>query len=55
MRQEQPEQDRPEAATEEQSDTNPRPSQPKALSRLDRLKLKIKKLQGKNPDIYPMF
>lgn len=28
---------------------------PKELSRLERLKLKIKKLQGKNPDIYPMF
>lgn len=26
-----------------------------ALSRLDRLKLKIRKLQGKDPDIYPMF
>lgn len=53
MRQTQPEHENPEA--EGQSDTDARPSQPKEISRLDRLKLKIKKLQGKNPDIYPMF
>ena len=27
----------------------------KKTSRLDRLKKKIKKLQGKDPDIYPMW
>jgi hypothetical protein len=28
---------------------------PKKLSRLERLKQKIMKLQGKDPDIYPMW
>ncbi len=30
-------------------------SDPKKLSRLERLKQKIMKLQGKDPDIYPMW
>ncbi len=32
------------------------PSKPeaKALSRIERLKQKVRKMQGKNPDIYPM-
>ena len=30
-------------------------AEPKQLSRLERLKNKIKKLQGKDPDIYPMW
>lgn len=36
-------------------DSSPKPADPKELSRFERLKLKIKKLQGKDPDIYPMF
>ena len=49
------ENDSPEASTERQLGPKSRPSEPKELSRLDRLKLKIKQLQGKDPDIYPMF
>ena len=54
MRQAEPEYDTPDAASEPQ-EAPARLAQPKELSRLERLKLKIKKLGGKNPDIYPMF
>lgn len=54
MRQTKPDYDTPEAASEP-LDAPARLAEPKELSRLERLKLKIKKLGGKNPDIYPMF
>ena len=33
----------------------PQGANPKPLSRLELLKRKIRKLQGKDPDIYPMW
>lgn len=50
-----PESDKEYAQTNESVEFNPSPAVPKDLSRLERLKLKIKKLGGKDPDIYPMF
>lgn len=43
------------ATAEEQPDFVQVPAKSKDLSRLERLKQKIKKLGGKDPDIYPMF
>lgn len=40
---------------QEDSAANGDIQEPKQLSRLERLKKKIKKLQGKDPDIYPMW
>ena len=55
MRQAQQDLEGPEATTEGQVEAKAAPPEPKDMSRLERLKLKIKQLQGKNPDIYPMF
>ena len=40
---------------DESLDPSPAPAKQKEMSRLERLKQKIRKLGGKDPDIYPMF
>lgn len=47
----------PEIRTQEEPspDTSKREDAPAPPSRMDRLKRKLKKLQGKDPDIYPMW
>lgn len=55
MSQASPEPDKVYAPVNEPMEFNPSPAEPKDLSRLERLKLKIKKLGGRDPDIYPMF
>lgn len=44
-----PDTDAEETATQVEREEAPK------MSRLERLKAKIKKLQGKDPDIYPMW
>lgn len=50
-------QERGEAACEQNDKRAPEGGQqsPRQQSRLERLKAKARKLQGKNPDIYPMW
>lgn len=39
----------------ETTNGNDAPASQKQLSRVERLKKKVEKLRGKNPDIYPMW
>jgi len=43
------------AAEEARAPQERRSAPAKKASRMDRLKKKVRKLQGKNPDIYPMW
>jgi hypothetical protein len=45
----------PEASPQENARDGNDAAEQRSLSRLERLKKKIRRLQGKDPDIYPMW